>query len=140
MKLKGAFAALVLLFAILPGCNLGDDDKKGSCKFIVSSYGDGFDVMYRIDGESYPTIKQNKPDGSTAYYIIDMDFELPTTISITANALSLSTSSIVIEIYQNDKIVKSNTVNKTDPDVQIVNSVNYQFSSSDSEKSSVSAD
>ena len=138
MKLKGAFAAVVLIFVMLSGCDLGNKDKKGSCEFLVYSHDDGIEVMYRIDGKSYPTIKQNKPDGESAYYIIDKDFELPTTISITANALSLNTSSITIEIYQNDKIVKSNTVNMIDPDVKIVNSLNYEFSSSESDKSSAS--
>lgn len=132
MKLKGAFAAVVFIFVMLSGCDLGNTDKKGSCEFLVYSYGDGIDVLYRIDGKSYPTIKQNNPDGETAYYIVDKDFELPSTVSITANALSLSTSSIVIEIYQNDKIVKSNTVTKTDPDVKIVNSLTYEFGATDS--------
>lgn len=133
MKLKGAFAAVVFILVMLSGCDLGNKEKKGSCKFLVYSYGDGIDVLYRIDGESYPTIKQDVADGTSSYYIVEEDFELPTTISITANALSLSTSSIVIEIYQNDKIVKSNTVNMIDSNVKIVNSLNYEFSSSDSE-------
>jgi len=138
MKLKGAFAAVVFIFVILSGCDLVNADKQGSCKFLVYSYGDGVDVLYRIDGKSYPTIKQDQPDGESSYYIVDKDFELPTTISITANALSLNTSSITIEIYQNDKIMKSNTVTKTDADVKIVNSLNYEFGSSDSAESSVS--
>jgi hypothetical protein len=124
---------ILIVFIIFSGCSLADEEEKGSCKFVVYSYGAGFEGVYTIDGDNMVAFRQDKSSSGTSYYIYEVVFELPTTISITANALNASTSSIVIQIYQDSDQVKTNTVSRDDPDDIIVNSVDHKFVSTEEE-------
>jgi hypothetical protein len=134
MRLKYAIMMVLIVFVSFSGCKIGAEDEKGSCKFVVYSYGAGFEGVYTIDGDKMVAFKQDAASGGTSYYIYEVSFELPTSISISANALNSSTSSIVIQIFQDSEQVKTNTVSRDDPDDIIVNSVDYKFVSTDETK------
>jgi hypothetical protein len=134
MRLRFAVIMVLIVFVSFSGCKLADEEEKGSCKFVVYSYGAGFEGVYTIDGDKMVAFKQDESSGGTSYYIYEVTFELPISISITANAVSTSTSSIVIQIFQDSDQVKTNTVSRDDPDDKIVNTVDYKFESTEKEE------
>jgi hypothetical protein len=104
---------IMCIFALLPGCNLGDDKKSGSCKFNVISYGNGFAGYYIIDGENPKSFSCSTPDGN-GMYSYTLTFETPTSIMIYTYGLSSATTSLIVVLYKNKDLLDSINADNND--------------------------
>ncbi|HEY1405859.1 MAG TPA: hypothetical protein VF857_04560 [Spirochaetota bacterium] len=129
MSRKLIMLMVVLLVPFIVGCQLSGEENAGSCRLSISSHGGGFEGFYTIDADDPVTFTQTTPDGGTSFFFFNVDFELPTTIVVTANGLSVNTDSITIRLYKDNKLLKENTVSASNSTIVsiISNTISFDF-------------
>lgn len=117
-KTIGLFLFVFLLFS----CQ-NEDEIEGSCKFHVISYGDGVVGWYIIDDDDPVTFSVSEMNNSS--YSLSVNFPTPeSSIYIFAKASSDNTESISIMLYDDGKLLKSNSAYKV-ADETLINEISY---------------
>jgi hypothetical protein len=135
LPVKTRVVARIMILAVsvfLSGCNLGEKEA-GSCKFHVIAYGGGFSGWYITDNDDpVPFAVDTAEDGA---YIYSKQLETPSSsICVFAQALTDSTSSISIMVYDDSDLLASNSEYKVE-DESLINEVTYtDFADDDTEE------
>lgn len=139
MKLRVRFfvcTLLITLSALVTGCEMDADENEDYYNFKVISAGGNFEGYYIINGTDEGTFSGSSMSGSTVYYSFQKNLSSPTSVLVSATALSTSASSIEIYIYQNSELVDSIQSSQSDSTVTVSAYISYTFSSSSSDSDS----